>query len=57
MGKIVTKTGANGQYYFSPKANNGQKILASERYNSKSACTNRIDSVTNNLKDDSKMKR
>ena len=30
MGKFVIKTGSNGQYYFSLKADNGQKILSSE---------------------------
>jgi uncharacterized protein YegP (UPF0339 family) len=54
MGKFVIKIGANGQYYFSLKADNGQKILAGEGYTSKSACTNGIDSVKNNSKDDSK---
>jgi uncharacterized protein YegP (UPF0339 family) len=54
MGKFVIKTGANGQYYFNLKADNGQKILGSEGYSSRSACTNGIDSVKNNSKDDSK---
>ena len=54
MGKFVIKPGSGGQFYFSLKADNGQKILASEGYNSKSACTNGIDSVKNNAKDDSK---
>lgn len=54
MGKFVIKTGTNGQYYFSLKADNGQKILASEGYTTKAACTNGIDSVKANAKDDSK---
>jgi uncharacterized protein len=54
MGKFVIKTGANGQYYFSLKADNGQKILSSEGYTTKSACTNGIDSVKVNAKDDSR---
>lgn len=54
MGKFVIKTGTNGQYYFSLKADNGQKILASEGYTTKSACNNGIDSVKANAKDDSK---
>lgn len=54
MGKFVIKTGTNGQYYFSLKADNGQKILASEGYTTKAACNNGIDSVKSNAKDDSK---
>ena len=57
MGKFVIKTGTNGQYYFSLKADNGQKILASEGYTTKTACQNGIDSVKTNAKDDSKYDR
>ncbi len=57
MGKFVIKTGTNGQYYFSLKADNGQKILASEGYTTKAACNNGIDSVKANAKDDSKYDR
>ena len=54
MGKFVIKTGTNGQYYFSLKAGNGEKILSSEGYTTKTACQNGIDSVKANAKDDSK---
>lgn len=54
MGKFVIKTGTNSQYYFSLKADNGQKILASEGYTSKAGCNSGIDSVKANAKDDSK---
>jgi uncharacterized protein YegP (UPF0339 family) len=54
MGKFVIKTGTNGQYYFSLKAGNGEKILSSEGYTTRSACQNGIDSVKTNAKDDSK---
>jgi len=54
MGKFIIKAGSNGQYYFSLKADNGQKILSSEGYTTKSACQNGIDSVKTNSKDDSK---
>jgi len=57
MGKFVIKTGTNRQYYFSLKADNGQKILASEGYTTKAACNNGIDSVKTNSKDDSKYDR
>lgn len=54
MGKFIIKTGTNGQYYFSLKADNGQKILSSEGYTTKSGCLSGIDSVKVNSKDDSK---
>jgi len=57
MGKFIIKTGTNRQYYFSLKADNGQKILASEGYTTKAACNNGIDSVKTNSKDDSKYDR
>jgi uncharacterized protein YegP (UPF0339 family) len=57
MGKFVIKIGNKGQFYFSLKTDNGQKILSSEGYNSKSACTNGIDSVKNNAKDENKYER
>ncbi len=52
MGKFVIKTGSNSQYYFSLKADNGQKILASEGYTTKASCQNGIDSVKANAKAD-----
>ena len=57
MGKFIIRLGNKGQFYFSLKANNGQKILTSEGYNSKSACTNGIDAVKNNAKDETKYDR
>lgn len=57
MGKFVTKTGKNGQYYFNLKADNGQVILSSEGYTTTSARQNGIDSVKANAKDDSKYDR
>ena len=54
MGKFVIKTGTNGQYYFSLKAGNGEKILSSEGYTTKASCDVGIDSVKANAKDDSK---
>lgn len=52
MGMFVIKTGINGQYYFSLKAGNGEKILSSEGYTSKASCQNGIDSVKVNAKND-----
>ncbi len=54
MGTFAIKTVTNGQFYFSLKADNGQKILASEGYTTKAACNNGIDSVKSNAKDDGK---
>ncbi|HWV74880.1 MAG TPA: YegP family protein [Pseudosphingobacterium sp.] len=52
MGKFVVKTAKNGQFYFNLKADNGQVILSSEQYTTKSACTNGISSVKENSKVD-----
>jgi len=57
MGKFVIKTGSNGQYYFSLKADNGEKILASEGYTTKASCQNGIDAVKANAKADSNYDR
>lgn len=53
MGKFVIKKGSNSQYYFSLKADNGQTILSSEGYVSKSGCEAGISSVKANAKTDS----
>ena len=50
MGKFVIKTAKNGQFYFNLKADNGQVILSSEQYTTKSACNNGISSVKENSK-------
>jgi hypothetical protein len=52
MGKFIIKTGSDGQYYFSLKADNGEKILSSEGYTSKASCQSGIDSVRANAKAD-----
>ena len=57
MGKFVLKTGSNSQYYFNLKADNGQKILASEGYTSKAACENGIESVKKNATEDSRYEK
>ena len=53
MGKFVIKTGSNSQYYFNLKADNGQTILTSEGYTTKTSCQSGIDSVKANAKSDS----
>lgn len=57
MGKFVIKAGVNNQFYFSLKADNGQKILASEGYTSRSSCFVGIESVRANALDNTKYER
>lgn len=57
MGKYVIKKGKNEEYYFSLKADNGQVILSSEGYTSKSACENGIESVKKNSPNDERYDR
>jgi uncharacterized protein YegP (UPF0339 family) len=54
MGKFEITTRKNGEIQFNLKAGNGQVILASEGYSSKSNCLNGIESVRKNSQDDSK---
>jgi uncharacterized protein YegP (UPF0339 family) len=57
MGKFEITTRKNGEYQFNLKASNGQVILTSEGYTTKSACNNGIESVRKNSQDDSKFDR
>lgn len=57
MGKFEITTRKNGEFQFNLKAGNGQVILTSEGYSSKSGCTNGIESVKKNSQDDSKYDR
>ena len=57
MGKFVITTRKNGEYQFSLKAGNGQEILGSEGYTTKSACQNGIESVKKNSQDDARFDR
>ena len=57
MGKFIISKRTNGDYQFNLKAVNGQIILSSQGYNSKSGCENGIDSVKKNASDDSKFER
>ena len=50
MGKFVITTRKNGEFQFNLKATNGQTILTSEGYTTKSACLNGIESVKKNCK-------
>ena len=57
MGKFEITTRKNGEFQFNLKANNGQVILTSEGYTSKSACLNGVESVRKNSPDDSRYDR
>ena len=57
MGKFEIKKDKAGKFRFNLKAGNGQVILSSEAYNSKSACDNGIESVRKNSGDDGRFER
>lgn len=57
MGKFVISTRKNGEFQFNLKAGNGQIILTSEGYVSKSGCNNAIDAVKHNAEDDRRYDR
>ncbi|TKC00635.1 YegP family protein [Pedobacter cryophilus] len=54
MGTFLILIRKNGEFQFNLKASNGQVILSSEGYASKTNCLNGIDSVKKNVKDDQK---
>lgn len=56
-GKFEIKQSANGKFHFNLKAGNGQIILSSEMYESKSACENGIASIQKNAGDAAKYDR
>lgn len=56
-GKFELKEAANGQFHFNLKAGNGQIILSSEMYSSRSAAENGIASVQKNAGDDARYER
>jgi len=57
MGKFVTKTGNDGQFYFNLKTDNGQVIISSQGYNTAAAMQNGIDSLKTNAPEDSRYER
>lgn len=57
MGKFEISTRKNGDYQFNLKAGNGQLILTSQGYTTKTACENGIESVRTNSQDDAKFER
>ena len=52
MGKFEINTDKAGKFRFNLKADNGQVILSSQGYASKSGCENGIDSVRTNSQND-----
>ena len=54
MGKFVITKRNNGEFQFNLNASNGQSILSSEGYASKTNCNNGIESVRKNSQDDIK---
>ncbi len=56
-GKFEVKKSKNGKYHFNLKAGNGQIILSSEMYESKSACQNGIESIKKNGGDEKRYER
>lgn len=57
MGKFVITKRVNGEFQFNLKAANGQAILASEGYTTKTACDNGIESVRKNAQEDGRYER
>ena len=57
MGKFQIKTDKSGQFRFNLHAGNGQIILSSEAYKTKSACENGIESVKKNSAHDERFER
>lgn len=57
MGKYVISTRSNGDFQFMLKGSNGQPILTSQGYTSKSACLKGLSSVKSSAKDESKFDR
>ncbi len=57
MGKFVITKRKNGEFQFNLKASNGQEILASEGYTTKSACMNGVESVKKNSQVDERFDR
>jgi len=54
MGKFEITKRKNGEFQFNLKAGNGQIILTSEGYTTKTNCQNGIESVKKNSKEDSR---
>lgn len=56
-GKFEIKAGKNGKYRFNLKSSNGQVILSSESYDSRSGAEGGIESVRRNASNDARYER
>ena len=56
-GKFEIKEGKNGKFRFNLKSSNGQVVLSSESYDSRSGAMSGIESVRKNAGDDSRFER
>src|SRR5215212_888615 len=56
-GKFEIKEGRNGKFRFNLKSSNGQVILSSESYDSRSGAVSGIESVRKNAGNDSRFER
>lgn len=56
-GKFEMKKTTSGKFHFNLKAGNGQIILSSEMYETKTSCENGIESVKKNAPDDGRYER
>lgn len=56
-GKFELRKSLNGQYHFKLKASNGEPLLSSEMYNSKSGAESGIESVKKNASIDARYER
>ncbi|MGO4294386.1 YegP family protein [Chitinophaga sp. RAB17] len=57
MGKFVVSKSSNGEFRFKLKAGNGEVILVSEGYTSRSGCDNGIESVRTNSQVDERFEK
>lgn len=57
MGKFVISERKNGEFQFNLLAGNGQIILSSEGYTTKSACENGVESVRKNAQNDARFEK
>jgi uncharacterized protein len=57
MGTFEVKKLSNGQFAFSLKADNGERILASEQYKAKDSALNGVESVKKNAPQDARYEK
>lgn len=57
MAKFVISKASNGQFYFTLRADNGERILTSEMYKAKASAVNGIESVKMNAGNEARYER